>query len=563
MDYNYITHHPNKLTRVLTKMYVHAVNLGLLFAPTTLSPDWSYQSIDLVESWWDARNLYTALGYLMVLAIPVITCFFFIGVVKQQQQQQQQQRNDDTKEEIVFVLTCWAMGLASFLPSSHIMFTVGFEVAERVLYVPSIAFCMLAAFISFKLLFAIPGEDESSDGHHFDMGIKVVVLRQILYRRYYINATTATAARQKSSTPSSSSSSSSSSPSSSSSSLMVVVFSLFILISIVASTILGSLTRIRVREWKNEFTLYGNATRSLPNNAKLHFNYGNELAKKGRYKDALSELEKARSIRPAHYLYNLGIMYAKLNDYDMARRVLHECSNYVKAAAAARVFYEKAVAAEEQRAFRQLIRAIKMDPKLQDVLYTITTFSSHNMTHAASSLPLPSSIMGMKNQHVVKQLKQKEEDKLLFAAGSYTTDGKNNNQGVGDKIKELLQSKLYNRIVRWAHGEGRHERNSQKAKELTEKASKKLLRFQDGGGSSPHTTKQGASTSSSLAKQKAFVKAFKLCRRALTEDPVYEDAWVLGAEILKKEGNIQNAISWLRIGLGMSPGSAALIVNST
>jgi hypothetical protein len=43
------------------------------------------------------------------------------------------------------VAFCVALAVLPFLPASHLLLTVGFMLAERVLYLPSAGFCILAA----------------------------------------------------------------------------------------------------------------------------------------------------------------------------------------------------------------------------------------------------------------------------------------------------------------------------------------------------------------------------------------------------------------------------------
>ena len=56
-------------TRVQTYAYLSTVNLWMLFAPSRLCYDWSMESILLVESLGDPRNIFT------------LTTFVFLGVV--------------------------------------------------------------------------------------------------------------------------------------------------------------------------------------------------------------------------------------------------------------------------------------------------------------------------------------------------------------------------------------------------------------------------------------------------------------------------------------------------
>ena len=122
--------------RVLTFLFLPVFNLGLLLCPTTLSFDWSMDSIALVESLSDVRNVATILFYSVLTSVIVrlskkILC-------KSQSKSSKKERVDIN----VQVLSLSIM-ILSFLPATNAFFYVGFVVAERVLYIPSIGFSML------------------------------------------------------------------------------------------------------------------------------------------------------------------------------------------------------------------------------------------------------------------------------------------------------------------------------------------------------------------------------------------------------------------------------------
>ncbi|UYV67422.1 hypothetical protein LAZ67_5000514, partial [Cordylochernes scorpioides] len=106
------------LTRTLTFLYLPAFNVWLLLCPRVLSFDWSMGAVPLLASPLDPRNL-ASLALYLSLAVLL--------------------RKSG--------LPLFALGLAvlPFLPASNLLFYVGFVVAERVLYVPSMGFCLLVA----------------------------------------------------------------------------------------------------------------------------------------------------------------------------------------------------------------------------------------------------------------------------------------------------------------------------------------------------------------------------------------------------------------------------------
>lgn len=115
-------------TRQLTFNYLFPVNMGLLVHPSELCCDWTMGTIPVVESFLDPRNLAT------------ITFYFFLGSVIWAGMW----CDDDSHSKVLIMAT--ALLVFPFLPASNLFFPVGFVVAERVLYTPSMGFCLLVAY---------------------------------------------------------------------------------------------------------------------------------------------------------------------------------------------------------------------------------------------------------------------------------------------------------------------------------------------------------------------------------------------------------------------------------
>ncbi|XP_068082908.1 protein O-mannosyl-transferase TMTC1 [Anabrus simplex] len=120
--------HPCRHVRFLTFCYLAAFNFWLLLCPATLSHDWQMGSVPLVTSLADIRNL--------------ATCFFFVccllvlyrGLL-----------DFEFQRHPPLVLGALLLALP-FLPAANLVVTVGFVVAERVLYIPSLGSMLLAAY---------------------------------------------------------------------------------------------------------------------------------------------------------------------------------------------------------------------------------------------------------------------------------------------------------------------------------------------------------------------------------------------------------------------------------
>ncbi|XP_037623116.1 protein O-mannosyl-transferase TMTC3 isoform X2 [Sebastes umbrosus] len=119
-------------TRQLTFNYLLPVNAWLLLNPSELCCDWTMGTIPLVESLLDLRNLAT-LGF-----------YTFLGLLAYHSLRY---RHSSAKT----VIMALSFIVLPFIPASNLFFPVGFVVAERVLYVPSMGFCVLVAH-GFKII---------------------------------------------------------------------------------------------------------------------------------------------------------------------------------------------------------------------------------------------------------------------------------------------------------------------------------------------------------------------------------------------------------------------------
>ncbi|CAL8355402.1 unnamed protein product [Lota lota] len=176
---------PSLLTRTLTFLYLPSVNVWLLLCPDTLSFDWSMDALPLIRSLADWRNLQTLAFYSGLLTLA------WFGLRSQHQKAKgketngkahctsngrnghsnsnghgyycsdQEQMDQHTEPphagrkpyqtrtplpttESAVVLSLGLMAIP-FLPAANLFFYVGFVVAERVLYIPSMGFCLLVA----------------------------------------------------------------------------------------------------------------------------------------------------------------------------------------------------------------------------------------------------------------------------------------------------------------------------------------------------------------------------------------------------------------------------------
>ena len=185
---------PNYLTRLLTFAYLPFCNLWLLLYPWSLSYDWGLESIPLVNSVYRYENFLTLVMYLCmvyaVFAFLKYQWYYFHNTLNNKVENSNKSstsngeilqnsngklsnnnngvyHNGDISDNVktdqqLYIapgLCCSKYGLNEwnivilaisvmilpFLPAANIFFYVGFVVAERVLYLPSVGFCLLVA----------------------------------------------------------------------------------------------------------------------------------------------------------------------------------------------------------------------------------------------------------------------------------------------------------------------------------------------------------------------------------------------------------------------------------
>nr|XP_023654793.1 transmembrane and TPR repeat-containing protein 2-like isoform X1 [Paramormyrops kingsleyae] len=170
---------PSLLTRMLTFFYLPAVNMWMLMCPNTLSFDWSMDAVPLLRTITDWRNVHSVVFYAGLL---LLARFGLQNPARVREtdgrarvtngkpftngnSQHMHLKHTDAEipnnvqngtklpckprttlptTENVVVLSLSLLSIP-FLPAANLFFYVGFVVAERVLYIPSMGFCLLVA----------------------------------------------------------------------------------------------------------------------------------------------------------------------------------------------------------------------------------------------------------------------------------------------------------------------------------------------------------------------------------------------------------------------------------
>ncbi|XP_070556882.1 protein O-mannosyl-transferase TMTC2-like [Ptychodera flava] len=151
------------LTRSLTFSFLPVFNIWLLLNPHILSFDWSMEAIPLIESLSDIRNAGTFVFYASLVTF-ALYCINGLqqrsenGVDKNKNKGFQSngtlyftyfkylQRNDTLVYNFEILIVAFSILIIPFIPATNIFFYVGFVVAERVLYIPSMGYSLLLVY---------------------------------------------------------------------------------------------------------------------------------------------------------------------------------------------------------------------------------------------------------------------------------------------------------------------------------------------------------------------------------------------------------------------------------
>ncbi|KAJ3612107.1 hypothetical protein NHX12_020384 [Muraenolepis orangiensis] len=219
---------PHLLTRFLTYSYLLSFNAWLLLAPVVLCYDWQVGSIPLVETLGDVRNVAT----LLLVAVLLALCLHCAASLKKRSS------------------PCLLVGILflsfPFIPATNLFFRVGFVVAERVLYMPSMGYCILVVH-GLGRLWSLVGR----------WGATVLSVSLLL---------------------------------------LLLLFSL--------KTVQQNHT------WLSREALFRSGIQTLPHNAKVHYNYANFLKDGGRRQEAIHHYTTALRLYPRHAsaMNNLGTL---------------------------------------------------------------------------------------------------------------------------------------------------------------------------------------------------------------------------------------------------------------
>ncbi|XP_034116799.1 protein O-mannosyl-transferase TMTC4 [Drosophila albomicans] len=234
---NPIAHSEQLLTRGLSQQYLYVMNFWLMLCPQWLCFDWALGCIQLVTSIWDMR----------LQAVIAFYSFIFVSLMN--------------FRRLAGLMIGLALMVIPFLPASGII-RVGFVIAERTLYVPSMGFCLLFVY---GFLYCY---NYMADQAHW---------------RHLLQA------------------------------LLMLLFAVLML-----------RTRQRAADWLNEEQLFSSALQVCPNNAKVHYNIARLATDMGNSSRAFQHYHRAIELYPEYEsaLMNLGNLYREHGQLQTAEKFI-------------------------------------------------------------------------------------------------------------------------------------------------------------------------------------------------------------------------------------------------
>jgi tetratricopeptide (TPR) repeat protein len=302
-------------THMGTSFYILGLYIQKLIIPYPLSYDYSFNQIPIVS----LGNFFSILSLLFYIAIGGYAAFVLLKSLKKNPPNPLYKGG--TQPTIAFGILFFLITIFLF---SNLVLTIGTCMGDRLMYFPSLGFCIVAAVLLCRAL-RITSVDELRMGSLLKPNFLPVLFIAALY---------------------------------------------------------GFKTYSRNADWKDNYTLYSHDVEIVPNSVKAHYYLGLELVKvvadkeqdpekkKKIYAQGIGELEKAVSILPSFSsaYTQMGVAYYRLKNYEKA------IENYNKAAKLqpsdaitlnniGSVYFEWGKYAEAEEKFRE---ALHIDPRFVD-----------------------------------------------------------------------------------------------------------------------------------------------------------------------------------------------------
>jgi hypothetical protein len=150
------------LTRVLTYNYLAAYNHWLLWYPFQLVHDYGGGVMTLVTDTSDLRNLASVANYAVLIALSVYAIIpTFARMAKPAKPAKPTSKGNEMAQlssvrSQAIVVMGLAMLVLPFIPASNMFMPVGFTLAERVLFLPSMGWAVLVTLLLARLRSLLP-----------------------------------------------------------------------------------------------------------------------------------------------------------------------------------------------------------------------------------------------------------------------------------------------------------------------------------------------------------------------------------------------------------------------
>jgi tetratricopeptide (TPR) repeat protein len=301
-------------THIGTAFYIIGLYVKLLFFPHPLSYDYSFNQIPIVS----LENIFSIGAMLFYTAIGIYASMILVKSFKNRK------NGIPSTRDILPSFRILSFGIFFFLVTiflfSNLVLTIGTSMGDRLMYFPSLGFCICMALLYIKFFMK---ENRKLEIRNWKLYPLIFILILYSYKTYSRNA-----------------------------------------------------------YWKNNYTLYSHDVHVVPNSTKAHYYLGLELVKviaatepdsaKRRkiYEKGINELEKAVKILPsfASAYTQMGVAYYRMKNYEKA------IENYNKAATLrpsdaitlnniGTVYFEWGKYREAAEKFQQ---ALQVDPRYVD-----------------------------------------------------------------------------------------------------------------------------------------------------------------------------------------------------
>lgn len=318
--------------RFMSYAFLHSYNVWLLLFPYWLSADYTYNCIPFVDQIFDIRNLFTLTIYGILFYILIKFSFLIFNdsyknfFSSSYYQNHIKDRNSKAPNPLIqdndllelkniqerrILFGIVGLGVIPFIPASNIFFPVGFVIAERILYLPSIGYCFLLSY--FLFIFIEKYENEKN-----------------LFEDFKKN---------------------------------LIYFFIFILLIFYSWK-----TYTRNEDWNRDQALWETAFEVCPNSIKVRNNLANAYIQEKKYKEAMEITKKTMEIDPGEFTSYIlyGIACRDLNLMDEAVKSHLEAVKLNPSSKKVLFEYlitlEKAGRKEEANKIRFLIQNQERDP---------------------------------------------------------------------------------------------------------------------------------------------------------------------------------------------------------